>query len=89
MSSILNSPDILAALQQRKKLTEQKLQASRVHIMESANQFWSPLPKTTSRAQYISHLVSNGVIIYNGFRIFTSILSAFRSLFGSRKKRRR
>ena len=88
MSSILNSPDILAALQQRKKATEQELQASRSRIVKQAGQFWSPMPKATSRAQSISRLVSNGVVIYNGLRIFASILSAVRTLFGFRKRRR-
>ena len=89
MSSILNSPDILAALQQRKRATERKLKASRTRISETANLFWSPLPKTTSRAQHISRFVSNGLIIYNGIRICTNILSAVQSIFGRRKRRRR
>ncbi len=88
MSSILNSPDILAALQQRKKLTERKLQASRQQILEGASQLWSPTSKATSRAHGISRLVSNGLIIYNGFRICSSIFSAFGSLFGRRRRRR-
>ena len=89
MSSILNSPDILAALQQRKKVTGQKLKASRTRITETTSQLWSPMPKATSRAQHISHLVSNGLFIYNGIRIFASIYSSARSLFGFRKRRRR
>ena len=88
MSSILNSPDILAALRQRKRATEQKMRASRLHIMEGANQLWSPMPKATSRTQNISRLVSNGFIIYNGIRIFVRFFSAARSLFGSRRRRR-
>ena len=88
MSSILNSPDILVALQQRKKATGRKLKASRQRIIETASQFWSPLPKTTSRAQSISRIVSNGVFIYNGIRIFANVLSTMRMLFDHRKRRR-
>lgn len=88
MSSILNSPDILVALQQRKEATRQKLETSRTRIKEQANQFWSPLPKATSRTQHISRLVSNGIVIYNGFRIGLRVLSAVRTLFGFRKRRR-
>ena len=88
MSSILDSPDILVALQQKKKATGRKLKASRQRIIETASQFWSPLPKTTSRAQSISRIVSNGVFIYNGFRIFVSVFSTLRSLFGRRRRRR-
>ena len=89
MSSILHSPDILADLRQRKSATGRKLKASRLHIMEEASQFWSPLPKTTSKAQNVSRLVSNGILIYNGIRIFARVYSAARSLFGRRRYRRR
>lgn len=88
MSSILDSPDILLALRQRKKATGRKLKASRQHIMETASQFYAPLPKATSRAQSVSRFVSNGITIYKGFRIFTTVISTFRSLFSSRKRRR-
>ena len=88
MSSILDSPDILAALQQRKKATSRKLKASRTSIMGKANQFWSPLPKATSRAQHISRFVSNGFLIYNGIRIFANVYSTMRMLFGRGKRRR-
>lgn len=88
MSSILNSPDILAALQQRKRATGRKLKASRTRISERANLFWAPLPQTASRTQHISRLVSNGLIIYNGIRICSNILSAVQSIFGRRRRRR-
>ncbi len=88
MSSLLNSPDILTALQQKKRATERKLKASRLQILESANQFWSPMPKATSRAQSISRLVSNGFLIYNGIRVFSQVVSSVRSLFGFRRRRR-
>jgi len=89
MSTIINSPDILAALQQRKTETGRKLKTSRQHIIEEANQLWAPMPKSTSRAHSISQLVSNGVFIYNSIRILASVISATRSLFGIRRKRRR
>lgn len=88
MSSILNSPDILAALRQRKKATDRKLKASRQRIMDTASQFWSPLPKATSRAQSVSRIVSNGLLIYNGIRIFVNAFSTMRALFGHRRRRR-
>jgi len=89
MSSILNSPDILVALQQRKKATGQKLKTSRLRIIETASQLWSPMPKSASKAQVISRMVSNGVLIYNGIRIFANVVSTFRSIFGRRRRRRR
>ena len=88
MSSILNSPDILAALRQRKKVTGRKLKASRTRIVEGARQLWTPLPKATSKAEGISRLIANGLVIYNGLRIFTKVYSAVRTIFGHRKLRR-
>lgn len=88
MSSILNSPDILAALQQRKRATARKLQASRKHIIETANQFWTPVPKATNRVEHIGRFVSTGFFLYNGYRIFSNVFSTVRSLFGHRKRRR-
>lgn len=88
MSGILDSPDVLQALQQRKQATGRKLEASRRRIMDTASQFYAPLPKATSRAQHISRFVSNGITIYKGFRIFTTVVTAFRSLFTRRKRRR-
>lgn len=88
MSTILNSPDILAAVKQRKKVTSRKLKASQKRIVDTANQFWAPVPKATSRAQHVSRFVSNGLLIYNGIRIFANVFSTMRSIFGRRKRRR-
>jgi hypothetical protein len=47
------------------------------------------MPKSASKAQVISRMVSNGVLIYNGIRIFANVVSTFRSIFGRRRRRRR
>ena len=88
MSSILDSPDVLAALQQRKKATGRKLKASRQRMQVTANQFYSPVPKATTRARSISRLVSDGFFIYKSLRLFASVVTTMGSLFGSRKRRR-
>lgn len=88
MSSILDSPDVLAALRQRKRATGRKLEASRHHIMETTSLLTSPLPKATSGVQRVSRIVSSGFVIYKGFRIFSNVVSTFRSAFGHRKRRR-
>lgn len=88
MSSILNSPDILLALQQEKRATGRKLDASRKRIQETASRLTSPLPKATSRAQSVSRLVSTGFFFYKGFRIFTNVVTSLRTLFGRHKRRR-
>lgn len=86
-TSILDSPDILLALQQRKRRVGRRLKASRQRITERASQFYAPLPKATSRAQTVSRFVSNGVVIYKGFRIFTNVVTTLRSLFGRTRRR--
>lgn len=88
MNSILNSPDILAAIQQRKKATGLKLKASRQNIVETTNLLTGPLPKATSKAQNISRFVSNGITIYKGVRICASVLGGLLFFFGRRKRRR-
>ena len=88
MNSILNSPDILATIQQRKKATSLKLKASRQHIVETTNFLTGPLPKATNKAQNISRFVSNGITIYKGVRICASVLAGLYFLFGRRKRRR-
>ena len=42
MSSIMQSPDILAALQQRKKVTARRLQASQQRVLDASATFTSP-----------------------------------------------
>ena len=88
MSSILESPDVLAALRQRKRQTEKKLEASRQRMQATVSQFYAPASQATSRAQSISRFVSNGIVIYRGIRLFSNILSTFSTLLPRRKRRR-
>ena len=88
MNSIQNSPDILAALRQRKHAVRKKLKASREQMIETASCLTGPMPKGTSNVQRISRLVASGIAIYRGFRLCTSIVSGLHSLFTPRKRRR-
>lgn len=87
MSSIMQSPDILAALQQRKKVTARRLQASQQRVLDASATFTSSR-KTADGKPSISRLVSNGIAAYEGIRIFLNVFSAVRTLFGHRRRRR-
>ena len=87
MSSIMQSPDILAALQQRKKVTARRLQASQQRVLDASATFTSPR-KTADGKPSISRLVSNGIAAYEGIRIFLNVFSDVRTLFGRRRRRR-
>lgn len=87
MNSILNSPDVLAALQKRKHLTGKKLEASRQRIVKTAGFLVSPQPQASSRIQNINRFVSNGLVIYKGIRICVGVLSSLHFLFGRRRRK--
>ena len=54
MSNIANSPDVLAAIQQRKRSIKKKLQASRTQMTDNVSYLTGGnIPKTTDRVQKI------------------------------------
>lgn len=88
-SSIVNSPDVLAALQQRKRRIKKKLQASRTQMTDNVSYLTGgKMPKTTDRVQKIARLLINGLVIYRGFRLCSGVASGIYSFFTPRKKRR-
>jgi hypothetical protein len=88
MSSIVNSPDILAALRERKHTVKRRMEFSRTQMQETANNLTGKsMSKTTSRALTISRLVINGIAIYKGFRFCTNVATSVRSLFALFKRR--
>lgn len=89
MSSIVNSPDILAAMRERKHFVKRRLEASRVQMQEAANNLaGGNVSKTTSRALTVSRLVMNGIAIYKGFRFCTGVASSIRSFYALIRRRR-
>lgn len=89
MSSIVNSPDILDALRQRKRFVKRRLEASRLQMQEAANNLaGGNVSKTTNRALTVSRLVINGIAIYKGIRFCTGVASSIRSLFATFRRRR-
>ena len=89
MSSIVNSPDVLAAIQQRKRSIKKKLQASRTQMTGNVSYLTGgPMPKTTDRVQRITRLLVNGLVIYRGFRLCSGVVSGIHSFFTPSKRRR-
>lgn len=88
-NSILNSPDALAALRQRKHAIKKQLRASHEQMAETANYLTGgSYSKATSKVQGIGRLVVNGLVIYRGFRLCSSIATGLHSLFSPRSRRR-
>ena len=89
MSSIVNSPDVLAAIQQRKRSIKKKLQASKTQMTDNVSCLTGgSMPKTASRLQSISRIVINGLVLYRGYRLCSNVLTSIYSIFSPRKRRR-
>ena len=90
MSFIVNSPDVLLALQQRKRYIKMKMEASRTQMKETANCLTGrSAAKTSNRAQAITRLIINGIVFYKGYRFCSNVFTGINSLFSFRKRRRR
>jgi hypothetical protein len=89
MSNIANSPDVLAAIQQRKRSIKKKLQASRTQMTDNVSYLTGGnIPKTTDRVQKITRLLINGLVIYRGYRLCSGVVSGIHSFFTPSKRRR-
>ena len=89
MSFIVNSPDVLLAMQQRKRYIKTKLNASRTQMKETVNCLTGrSATKKASKAEAITRLIINGIVVYKGFRLYSNAVSSIRSLFSLRKRRR-
>ena len=89
MNSIVNSPDVLAALQQRKQTIRKKMQASRTQMTDNVSYLTGrKVPQTTDRMQRIARLFINGFALYRGFRLCSDFFSGIHSFFTPRKRRR-
>jgi len=89
MSSIVNSPDVLAAIQQRKRSIKKKMQSSRTQMTDNVSYLTGgSIPKTTDRVQRITRLLVNGLVIYRGYRLCSGVFSGIHSFFTPSKRRR-
>lgn len=88
MNSSTTPTDELAVLRMQKKQLRRELKASRKKISDISSGIFSPdSDSATGKAYGISKLMANGMAVYEGIRLGMNVLSAFRKLFG--KKRRR
>ena len=89
MNSILSSPDALAAIRQRKQAIKKKLDSSKHQMTGVVSSLTgSPMPKTTSRAQAISRLIINGLVLYRGYRLCSDIFAGIHSFISPKRRRR-
>ncbi len=88
-NSIVNSPDVLAALQQRKRRIKRKLENSRTQMTDNVSYLTGGrMPKTADSMQKIGRLLINGLVIYRGFRLCSNVFTSIHSLFTPSKRRR-
>ena len=89
MNSIVNSLDALAALRQRKRKVQRKLQASRTQMTDNVSYLTGGnMPKTADRVQKLTRLLINGLVLYRGFRLCSGVVSGIHSFFTPSKRRR-
>lgn len=78
--------DALKALRESKLQVKKELKASRANIKYKVQGIISPAKTVKRNTTRIGQLVSNGLAIYEGIRLGMSVISAFRSLFGRRRR---
>ena len=89
MTDIVNSPDVLAALRQRKRKIKRQMLNSRTQMTDNVSYLTGgKMPKTADRTKKIARLLINGLVIYRGFRLFSGVASGIYSFCTPRKRRR-
>jgi len=86
-SRISSQIDALKALRESKQQIRKELKASKANIKYKVQGIISPAKTARKNTTRISQLVSNGIAIYEGIRLSMSIVSAFRTLFGRKRRR--
>jgi len=86
--NISSQLDALKALQENKQQIRRELNVSKAKLKGKVQDFIAPSPDAHKRTTRISRLVSNGFAIYEGIRLGFSVISAFQSLFGRKRRRR-
>ena len=87
MNSISAAPDVLNALQMKKRAKRREIRQSQKRLADAFRETVSPLSKTTESAHGIRNMVTKGVLIYKGFRIGHSVYTTLRYLFGGKGHR--
>lgn len=83
-----NNEDVLLLLRKEKAELRKKIRESQRKMSEASHAIFSPIPHAKSKVEGMSHLVGNGLVIWNGVKIGISLVNAFRNLFGHKKSRR-
>ena len=79
--------DALQALHESKQQIRKELNVSKANIKYKVQGIISPARSVKRNTTRIGQFVSNGLAIYEGVRLGMSIISAFRSLFGRKRRR--
>jgi hypothetical protein len=85
--SISSQIDALKALHESKMQVKKELKVSKANIKYKVQGIISPAKTAKKNTTRIGQLVSNGLAIYEGVRLGLSIISAFRSIFGRKRRR--
>lgn len=89
MNGIANSPNVLAAIRERKLAVKEQLQMSRKTMLENVRSMTGTAsPQASNRMQSVGRLITKGILIYQGFRFCSNIFSSINSIFSLRKRRR-
>jgi hypothetical protein len=89
MNGIANSPNVLAAIRERKLVVKEQLQTSRTTMLENVSSMTGTAsPQASNRMQSVGRLITIGILIYQGFRFCSNIFSSINSIFSLRKRRR-
>lgn len=87
MNSILAAPDVLNALQMKKRAKRREIRQSQKRLSDAFRKTVSPLSKASESAHGIERAISKGILIYKGFRIGHSAFTTLRNLFGGKRRR--
>lgn len=85
--SISSQIDALKALHESKMQVKKELKVSKANIKYKVQGIISPAKTAKKNTTRIGQLVSNGLAIYEGVRLGLSIISAFCSIFGRKRRR--
>lgn len=83
-----NQADILLALRNEKEKLRKELRTSHKRMTNNMHELFAPAPATTNKVQGFSHMISNGLAIYEGLKIGLGFIRATRGLFGVKRRKR-
>lgn len=83
-----SNTDLLLAIRQEKASIHAQLHESRQNMTDTLHGIMSPNNTNTNKVKGISSIISNGIAIWEGIRIGLSLIEAFRSFMGKKKRRK-